>query len=123
MHLLALTHPTDVLRFRTSPTQPPHLAGPSPQGTSFPDYPDDAERPEGEAEVDFLLRASEALKAEGNEAFKAGEGEGRGVGRAGEGEGGGVVWVAEALQAEGNKARQVSPYEALPNPMRPYQTL
>ncbi|GFR48206.1 hypothetical protein Agub_g10064 [Astrephomene gubernaculifera] len=41
-------------------------------GGSFPTYPEDAEKPEGETEAEFRLRAGEAIRLEGNELFKAG---------------------------------------------------
>ncbi|PNW88854.1 hypothetical protein CHLRE_01g047700v5 [Chlamydomonas reinhardtii] len=40
---------------------------------AWPAYPEDADRPEGEAEAAWRLRAGEAIRLEGNELFKAGK--------------------------------------------------
>ncbi len=39
-------------------------------GSAWPAYPEDAERPEGESEASWRLRAGEAIRLEGNELFK-----------------------------------------------------
>ncbi|KAG2425391.1 hypothetical protein HXX76_013805 [Chlamydomonas incerta] len=40
---------------------------------AWPAYPEDVDRPEGEAEAAWRLRAGEAIRLEGNELFKAGK--------------------------------------------------
>ena len=40
------------------------------EGDSYPEWPEDAEAPEGESEVSFRLAAAETIKGRGNELFK-----------------------------------------------------
>ena len=39
-------------------------------GDPYPEWPEDAEAPEGESEVSFRLAAAETIKGRGNELFK-----------------------------------------------------
>ncbi|GIL55522.1 hypothetical protein Vafri_11086 [Volvox africanus] len=41
--------------------------------SSFPAFPEDAQKPEGETEAEFRLRAGEQIRVEGNELFKDGK--------------------------------------------------
>jgi len=40
------------------------------EGDPYPEWPDDAEVPAGESEVQFRLAAAETIKGRGNELFK-----------------------------------------------------
>ena len=45
-------------------------AMPMQEGDPYPDWPEDAEVPPGQREVDFRMAAAEAIKGAGNELFK-----------------------------------------------------
>ncbi|CAL8463756.1 g3290 [Coccomyxa elongata] len=45
------------------------------EGDPYPEWPEDAEVPEGEAEVSFRIAAAETIRSKGNEFFKQGKNE------------------------------------------------
>ncbi len=40
------------------------------EGDPFPEWPEDADLPEGEAEFSFRIAAAETIRSKGNELFK-----------------------------------------------------